>query len=106
MMGEACAISLAEMFLPANIVATISPESPKAGLLTMPKMITINAPVGPPICTRLPPNAETKKPPMMAVRIPCEGETPDAIPKAIAKGNATMPTIKPAMASAANFSLE
>ena len=65
-------------------------------------MITINAPVGPPICTRVPPNAEMIKPAMIAVTSPSVGPTPEAIPKAIAKGIATIPTIIPAIKSAEN----
>ena len=61
--------------------------------------IMINAPVGPPICTELPPKAETMKPPMMAVVNPTVGLTPEAMPKAMAKGRATMPTTIPAMRS-------
>jgi len=38
-----------------------------------------NAPAGPPICTREPPSAETKSPPMIAVKIPISGFSPDAI---------------------------
>ena len=91
---------------PASIVATMRPERPSEGSLTMPKIITMKAPVGPPICTREPPRADTTKPPMMAVRMPCEGDTPEAMPKAMASGRATMPTMRPAMASAANFSRE
>ena len=59
-----------------------------------------NAPAGPPICTREPPSSETKKPPMMAVKIPISGFSPDAMASAIASGNATMPTISPAVRSA------
>ena len=54
--------------------------------------ITINAPVGPPIWTVLPPKNDTMNPPIMAVISPIVGLTPDAIPKAIARGRATMPT--------------
>ncbi len=61
---------------------------------------------GPPICTRLPPSADVRKPAMMAVMMPFSGETPDAMPKAIASGRATMPTMMPAMRSAVNFSRE
>ena len=43
---------------------------------------------------------------MMAVMMPFSGETPDAMPKAIASGRATMPTMMPAMRSAVNFSRE
>ena len=60
----------------------------------------MKAPVGPPICTLLPPSAEMTKPATMAVMIPFSGVTPDAIPNAMAKGRATMPTMMPAMTSA------
>jgi hypothetical protein len=40
------------------------------------------------------------------VIIPFSGETPEAIPKAIAKGRATMPTIIPDIRSAINVFLE
>ena len=62
--------------------------------------MTMNAPVGPPICTLLPPSSEMRKPAMMAVTMPFSGETPDAMPKAMASGRATMPTMMPAMRSA------
>ena len=62
-------------------------------------MITINAPVGPPICTLLPPKAEIINPAIMAVTNPSVGPTPDEIPKAIANGIATTATIQPASAS-------
>ena len=65
--------------------------------------MTMKAPVGPPICTLLPPKSETIKPPTIAVIIPFSGDTPEAIPKAMASGNATIPTIIPAMRSAINF---
>ena len=71
----------------------------------MPATMTMNAPVGPPICTLLPPRAEMTKPATMAVMIPFSGDTPLAIPKAMANGRATMPTIRPAMRSAMNVCL-
>ncbi len=55
--------------------------------------MTMKAPVGPPICTRLPPKTETISPPIIAVIRPFSGLTPEAIAKAIARGNATIPTI-------------
>ena len=60
----------------------------------------MKAPVGPPIWTDEPPRSDTMKPPIMAVIRPVSGDTPLAIPKAMAKGKATMPTITPAMRSA------
>ena len=62
-------------------------------------MITIKAPVGPPICTLLPPRNEIINPATIAVIIPFSGVTPEAIPNAIAKGKATIPTIIPAIKS-------
>ncbi len=59
----------------------------------------MNAPVGPPIWTELPPKNDTRKPPIMAVIRPIVGLTPDAMPKAIARGRATMPTTMPAITS-------
>ena len=58
--------------------------------------MTMNAPAGPPICTRLPPKIEIKPPAMMAVKIPASGLSPLAIANAIAKGSATTPTVMPA----------
>ena len=43
---------------------------------------------------------------MIAVIIPFSGDTPEAIPNAIANGRATIPTIIPAMRSAVNVSFE
>ena len=48
----------------------------------------------------LPPKKEMRKPAMMAVKSPFSGDTPEAIPKAMAKGSATIPTMIPAMRSA------
>ncbi len=50
---------------PAISVATASPSTPNSA--TTPATITTNAPVGPPICTRLPPNAEIRNPATIAV---------------------------------------
>ena len=56
----------------------------------------MNAPAGPPICTREPLNSEIKKPAMIAVKIPVSGFSPDAIANAIANGKATIATVIPA----------
>src|SRR5205809_4274021 len=64
--------------------------------------MTTNAPVGPPIWTFDPPNAEIRKPATMAVHNPRSGVTPLAIAKAIANGSATTPTTTPARASRVN----
>jgi hypothetical protein len=66
--------------------------------------MTMNAPVGPPMLTFVPPKAEMRKPAMTAVKIPASGFTPDAIAKAIASGSATMPTVRPAIRSAVKVS--
>ena len=59
----------------------------------------MKAPVGPPICTRLPPSNETTNPAITAVMMPFSGDTPEAMPKAMANGRATMPTMTPAIRS-------
>ena len=72
----------------------------------MPKTITIKAPVGPPICTRLPPKADIKNPAITAVISPCTGVTPEAMAKAIDNGKATIPTMIPAKRSLVNNSTD
>ena len=67
--------------IPAIKVAVARPESPY--FCTILKTITANAPVGPPICTLLPPSAEIMKPATIAVKSPRSGLTPEAIAKAI-----------------------
>jgi len=57
----------------------------------------MNAPVGPAIWMRDPPNSDTAMPAMIAVYSPCSGLTPDAMANAIASGSATTPTITPAV---------
>ena len=49
--------------------------------------------------------SEMTRPATMAVMIPFSGVTPDAIPNAMAKGRATMPTMIPAMRSDINVFL-
>ncbi len=71
----------------------------------MPMRIGTNAPVGPPIWTRVPPSAEIRNPAMMAVQIPCTGVTPEAMAKPIASGSAMTPTVMPAVRSAKNAAL-
>jgi hypothetical protein len=61
--------------------------------------MTMKAPAGPPICTLLPPKAEIRKPATMAVNKPASGFKPEAMAKAMAKGRATTPTVKPALMS-------
>ena len=85
---------------PAIIVAIMSPCIPKSP--TMPATITMNAPVGPPIRNLDPPNTDTRNPAMIAVMSPCCGVTPLAIPNAMARGSAIMPTMTPAARSEAN----
>ncbi|MDT4869606.1 hypothetical protein FQZ97_1046460 [compost metagenome] len=50
---------------PAISVATRRPSMPY--LAVTPARMAMKAPVGPAICTRLPPSSDTMKPPMMAV---------------------------------------
>src|SRR5207244_909263 len=69
----------------------------------MPARMGTNAPVGPPICTLLPPSAAMIAPAMIAVHRPCAGVTPEAMPKPIASGSATMPTVTPAAKSEKKF---
>src|ERR1035437_9944219 len=64
-----------------------------------------NAPVGPPIWTRDPLNAATMPPPIIAVKSPCSGFTPDAMANAIESGNATVMTVRPAIKSCRKRSL-
>ena len=78
-------------------VASSSPPTPYCA--TMPYTITINAPAGPPICTREPLNSEIRKPAIMAVNKPASGFKPLAIANAIASGSATTLTVKPAPTS-------
>ena len=85
---------------PAIKVEMMSPSTPYT--CTIPYTITMNAPVGPPICTRLPPIADITKPATTAVIRPFSGLTPDAMANAIAKGSATIPTITPAITSLEN----
>ena len=63
---------------------------------------TMKAPAGPPIWNRLPPRAEIRKPPTMAVYRPWSGDRPEPMAMAIDSGSATMATVRPAMASARN----
>jgi hypothetical protein len=46
-----------------------------------------------------PPRAEVRNPAIIAVINPCCGVTPEAIPKAIARGRAIIPTMTPAVRS-------
>lgn len=50
---------------PAISVASASPWYPNSPIT--PATSTTNAPVAPPICTRLPPNTEIRNPPTIAV---------------------------------------
>ncbi|MPM26230.1 hypothetical protein SDC9_72731 [bioreactor metagenome] len=88
---------------PARMVAINNPENPKS--LTIPKTITMNAPVGPPIRYLEPPKREVSTPATIAVIKPCCGVTPEAIPNAIARGRAIIPTITPAIRSEKNVFL-
>ena len=56
---------IATSITPAMMVAISSPSTPCTA--TTPARITMNAPVGPAICTRLPPNTDTISPAMIEV---------------------------------------
>ncbi|CCZ15563.1 unknown [Prevotella sp. CAG:487] len=98
MMVPSCRSPKSSRNTPAMSVAMVSPCMPYCCII--PYIITMKAPVGPPICTLLPPAIEMMKPATMAVMMPFSGVTPEAMPKAMASGRATMPTITPAMTSA------
>src|SRR5919112_434998 len=62
----------------------------------------MNAPVGPPIWTRLPPSSEIRKPPTIAGTRPAFGSAPEAMAMATLSGSATRATVMPAKASLKN----
>jgi hypothetical protein len=82
------------------MVASSNPLTPCRS--TVAATSTMKAPAGPPIWKRLPPSAETRKPPMTAVNSPRSGETPEEIAIAIDSGSATIATVSPATRSAWN----
>ncbi len=82
---------------PAMIVAATKPSMPSVA--TIPATMVANAAVGPDICTRLPPRKEMRKPAMIAVKRPCSGETPEAMPRAMESERATTATTMPATIS-------
>jgi len=86
---------------PAIMVHANNPSIPC--FATMPPITTTNAPVGPPICVLDPPSSEIRNPVRMAQYRPAWGERPDAIANAIASGNATRPTVTPAIKSEMNL---
>src|SRR4051812_31889202 len=63
----------------------------------------MKAPAGPPIWTLLPPSGEMRSPATTAVTRPAAGVAPDAMAIAMLSGNATIATVAPAAASAANW---
>ena len=83
---------------PAIMVASTTPSMPWRS--TADATRTMKAPAGPPTWKRLPPSAEMRKPPTMAVNSPRSGVAPEAMAIAIESGSATMATVSPAMASA------
>ena len=62
----------------------------------------MNAPVGPPICTLLPPSAEIRNPATIAVTSPASGGAPEAMAIAMLSGIATSATLIPANRSRTN----
>lgn len=59
----------------------------------------MNAPVGPPICTRLPPSSEIRNPPTIAVIRAAAGGAPEEMAIAMLSGRATIATVIPATTS-------
>ena len=90
---------------PAINVASSRPSNPC--FWTINRITVTKAAVGPEICTRLPPNKETMKPPIIAVKMPMAGAGNGvmipggklATPKARASGKAMRPTVIPARTS-------
>ena len=79
---------------PAIKVAICKPAMPCCAVMI--DSTAMNAPVGPDICTRVPPKIAVKRPATMAVYRPCSGRAPDAMAKAMPSGKATTPTTIPA----------
>ncbi len=79
---------------PAISVAICRPAIPCCAVMM--DSTAMNAPVGPEICTRVPPKSEVRTPATIEVYKPCSGRAPLAIAKAMAKGRATTPTMMPA----------
>ena len=65
MTSPSLAIDIKTKIIPAMIVAICRPAKPYC--IKMPLSKTINAPVGPAICTREPPKIETKNAEIIAV---------------------------------------
>src|SRR5688500_3362853 len=91
------AMPMSSKMTPAMSVAICKPAIPWVAV--MPASTAMNAPVGPEICTRVPPNSDVATPATIAVYRPCAGVTPDAIANAMARGSATTPTTRPAAKS-------
>src|SRR5262245_35501788 len=94
MTPPSCATPIASRMHPAMSVATCRPSMPYCAVI--PASTAMKAPVGPEICTRVPPRSEVASPATIAVYRPCSGFAPEAMANAIASGSATMPTITPA----------
>jgi len=84
----------ASNIIPAISVAICSPAIPCCAVMIA--STATNAPVGPEICTSVPPKREVISAATMAVYSPCSGRAPLAIANAIASGSATTPTTMPA----------
>src|ERR1700722_15958009 len=79
---------------PAMRVAICRPAMPCCAVMM--ESTATNAPVGPEIWARVPPNIDVRSAATMAVYNPCSGRAPEAMANAMASGKATMPTTKPA----------
>ena len=88
---------IATSMIPAIMLAIIRPCIPYCE--TIPATITMKAPVGPPMRKFEPPKKLMRNPATIAVMSPCCGLTPEAIPNAMARGRAMIPTMMPAMRS-------
>ncbi len=82
---------------PAIAVHNSRPPTPNCWV--MGSKMTTNAAVGPDTLKRDPPKSAITEPPINTVYKPCCGGTPTAIAKAMAKGIAIMPMVKPALRS-------
>jgi len=82
---------------PAMRVAITRPSKPCREMTLA--TTTTKAPVGPPIWVRLPPSMEISRPATTTVTSPVSGAAPEAMASAMARGRATMATVRPARAS-------
>ncbi len=80
--------------IPASMVASCSPSGPNCAETESNN--PMNAPVGPVICIRVPPNIDTQNTAIIEVYNPISGLTLDAIANAMDNGIVMIPTTIPA----------